>query len=201
VRYDVQSSPGGLGVRVPIYAHGSDVTEQDFARMQAGIDHTWNEQFEICRNGECSPVWFEPAFSQDTPTGANVIRDAGRGPTTVRKWQTEDTHHIAAEDRFRDRGSVELAAGHEFGHLIGNPDEYWKTATQFQAITGREPLESELTSRGYTDASNGMGRTGEPMLPRHLEHLAAWVEAQEPDGGTVTIQPRDDSECTLFDGD
>lgn len=201
VRYNLDSSSEGLGVHVPIYAHPSDVGDEDFERMATGIDATWNDQFEVCRNGDCAPVTFKPEFRHDDPKPANVIVDGGSGPTTTRRWQTEDVGPIDEADRLRDRGSVELAAGHEFGHLIGAPDEYWKTYEQFVAITGREPLETELTSRGFSNRDNGMGRTGEPMLPRHLEHLAEWVEGLDPEGGTVTIEPRADAECTLYDGD
>jgi hypothetical protein len=201
VQYGLQSSPAGLGVHVPIHAHESDVDDATLQRMYDGIDATWNNQFEVCRNGECAPVQFAPEFRRERQGNENIIGDAGAGPTNVRYWQTEDEHPIAPEDRLNDRGSVELAAGHEFGHLLGIPDEYGRSPANFEAVTGRPPTVDEIQRNGTVKAAdNGMGTTGEPMLPRHLQHMADWVEAQDPEGGTVTIRARPDAECQPFDG-
>ena len=175
VSYDFRSFADGVEVHVPIYAHPADASDEVVSRWADGIDATWNDQFEITRNGDRFPLTFHPEFSRERKGNENIVGDAGAGPADSRYWQTIDKHSIDPTKGLNDRHSVENAAAHEFGHLMGIPDEYGWDPNTFRAITGREAEEHEIRAGTAQAADNGMGTVGEPMLPRHLKHLEEWL--------------------------
>jgi len=76
---------------------------------------------------------------------------------------------------------VAQAPVHEFGHLIGNADEYNRTAEHYVQVTGQA-----VTSRGtvpetdtagttrYTNSLSLMG-SGTHIEPRHANSVLEWV--------------------------
>ena len=79
------------------------------ATWRNGIIATWSNRFD-CRapNGGSQPVTFDVQW---VGSGAHhVVRvQSGPGRSNMRLWDTSDTGNVAA---------------HEFGHMLGHPDEY-----------------------------------------------------------------------------
>ena len=77
--------------------------------------------------------------------------------------------------------AVSQAPVHEFGHLIGNNDEYNRTAEHYVQVTGagrhqrRRPSETDTagTTR-YTNSLSLMG-SGTTIEPRHADSVVDWV--------------------------
>ena len=189
-RYNLESNATGVNISVPIYTHPADADDSVLERWSNGIDYAWNDQFELERNGDKFPIEFHPEFTRDRTSDATAI-GATRGHSEMRRWLTEDRHGRTTESALRDPDSVETTAGHEFGHLIGNPDEYGHSRDDLNEITGR----TRDWAEGTTERGSGMGTSGDPMLPRHLQMIADWIETRDPDGGTPTITAKYPGEC------
>jgi hypothetical protein len=78
-----------------------------------------------------------------------------------------------------------ISPNHEFGHMLGNPDEYFLSAEHFQEVTGIDPataapgaVTSETDTEGntrYANPSNIMGISSQPAQPRHLIFFLNWL--------------------------
>lgn len=140
-----------LGVHVPI--HPVNATDEMIERWHDGIDATWNNQF-IARQGNTEfPIEFWPEFIRDwkeLPDGFNTVEAGGSARSDMRHWRSEDPYRPDDPKRWSDQDSLELEAGHEFGHLINIPDEYGHGPGVFEKITGRSPDPAELRSDGYS---------------------------------------------------
>jgi hypothetical protein len=80
-------------------------------RWRDGIVEKWSNQFACCTAPECATrrnLTFEVLW--DAPTPHHTVR-VRRGPARSNQstWDTEDTGDVAS---------------HEFGHMLGHPDEY-----------------------------------------------------------------------------
>jgi hypothetical protein len=73
---------------------------------------------------------------------------------------------------------------HEFGHMLGNPDEYGLSAADFQARTGAAPTAATATAQTdtaattrYTARTSVMSQGSEPVQARHFDYFRDWINA------------------------
>jgi hypothetical protein len=93
-------------------ANAKDViTDKVIARWEEGIKRRWNGKFRLRNKGKTLDVWFLPIFVFHDPA-------AHHGVTVKPEEPTVSNEHLWHEDDSAD------TAAHEFGHMIGNPDEY-----------------------------------------------------------------------------
>lgn len=87
---------------------------------RTGIESTWSNRWALGRSGEAAcPLDFEVQWVTTDPHHTVRVR-AGSGATNKGTWYTADSGAVAA---------------HEFGHMLGHPDEY-PSAT----CPGRSPV-------------------------------------------------------------
>jgi hypothetical protein len=134
------------------------ISDKAVARWEGGIKRRWNGKFRLRGGGgKTLDVWFLPIFVYHDDAAHHTVRVLpGDETSNEHKWYEEDSADTAA---------------HEFGHMIGNPDEYnlpgskaeipaalglsdaEKARSSWEGLTGKPaPLKDE----GY-DMENLMG--------------------------------------------
>jgi hypothetical protein len=91
------------------------ITDKAIGRWERGIDRYWNGKFRLRNGAQALDVHFVPVFvfyDNKAHQKVRVIEDEGR--SARRKWHEDDSEDTAA---------------HEFGHMLGNADEYNLPAT------------------------------------------------------------------------
>ncbi len=128
------------------------ITEQTLTSLRRAWETTiqdrWSNRWSIGRAGENAlPVRFDVRWVEANEHHAvRVI--AGPAPTNMGTWDTEDTGAVAA---------------HEFGHMIGNPDEY------------SEP--DRCPNRNPVDTGTIMDNNSNTIPSRLLDRVAANVQS------------------------
>jgi hypothetical protein len=84
-------------------------------RWKRGIEDKWSYRFSCCERPACAAacaLTFEVQWTSDSPhLTVRVMRGGGR--SNLGLWHTDDSGDVAS---------------HEFGHLLGHPDEYAEPA-------------------------------------------------------------------------
>ena len=76
---------------------------------QNGIETTWGNRWGVGRQGEVTlPLVFDVQWTTNNPHHSVRVR-TGPARSNMTTWDTNDTAGVAA---------------HEFGHMLGHPDEY-----------------------------------------------------------------------------
>jgi hypothetical protein len=101
-------------VRIRLYNDPTNernvISDAAIARWERGIDRYWNGKFRLRNGGQTLDVYFLPVFVfYDTSAHHNVRVLPGDERSAMRRWYEDDSEDTAA---------------HEFGHMLGNPDEY-----------------------------------------------------------------------------
>jgi hypothetical protein len=101
-------------VRIRLYNDPSNerdvISDEAIARWERGIDRYWNGKFRFRYGSRTLDVYFIPVFVfYDTSAHHNVRVLPGDERSSRTKWYEDDSEDTAA---------------HEFGHMLGNPDEY-----------------------------------------------------------------------------
>lgn len=98
--------------------------------------------------------------------GATEGGRAGRGGTTsMTGWGVNDTVDVS----------------HEFGHMLGNPEEYFTTDGTDYTYGG--------TKRGFRDADGGiMNNPSNNPLPRNYRLICRQAQQVMGSGATCTVQ-------------
>ena len=148
---------------------------------------TWDGKFKLKNTDKEIPLKF------------NVSLDGGPNVVTAHsgKWvwpNLNAANWFVPDDRQPgQKEAVTQAPVHEFGHLIGNKDEYALSAKHFIEVTGRDPTKElkpktkggkarvleEKDRKGnkrYTDNVSVMGAGG-PVLAAHIKPIEDWVNA------------------------
>ena len=89
----------------------SSLLDEVKERWKRGIENKWSYRFACCRRPGCTSacaLTFEVQWVTSNPhLTVRVKKDSGR--TNLGLWHTNDSGDVAS---------------HEFGHLLGHPDEY-----------------------------------------------------------------------------
>jgi len=146
---------------VKIKVKGS-VTEAQKAAWKKAVEDKWNGKAKLCCTGGNCPDGYKVAVvlqyvtsGQDYEVTANNpgADEGGRaglaGTTSMTGWGVDDTTDIT----------------HEFGHMLGNPEEYFTTDGTDYSDGGKKD--------GFRDADGGiMNNPANDPLPRNFQPIA-----------------------------
>jgi hypothetical protein len=179
-------------VRIRLVEHSANtrsvITDKLVARWRRSIDRYWNNRFQATNGPTVLTISFLPLFvynSDDNPHFTVNVKE-GSGRANVSNWQAEDDE--------------EDTAAHEFGHMIGNPDEYNLPGTAAEIPTNVPVFNQPGTTRTMTAAerqqNTWQGLTGETKpvntagydmpnlmgsggltLVRHVQPIVTWYNA------------------------
>jgi hypothetical protein len=174
--FDVAYYRDRLQVTVRINLRPTD----DTARTQmATVQSTWESNIETAwknfnlTNGAANlPLRFDCVF-----TASNPHHEVDVHPGIPSGWPGVDMTNWYT-------GRL-VSPNHEFGHMLGNPDEYFVSQAHYTAITGEDPtaaapgtVVSETDTAGKTRYANQtgiMGVSSQPVQPRHLDYFVRWI--------------------------
>lgn len=131
-----------------------------------GIINKWSNRFD-CRapNGERSPINFDVQWV--TANAHHVVRvRPGPERSNMTNWDTQDSGDVAS---------------HEFGHMLGNPDEY-----NDASCPGRNPVNTGTVMDDNTEA-----------VARHLTNIASFHCGHSP-RSRLAIVDRFGEVATMF---
>jgi hypothetical protein len=142
------------------------------------IQAAWGNRFRLTNGQRTIPLRFQVNLDSG-PNHVNVHSGVWAWPNlNAGNWFAPDHEQVPQQEE-----AVSQAPVHEFGHLIGNVDEYNRTAEHYVQVT-QQPLTShgtvpETDTAGVTRYTNslsimGSGRTVEP---RHIDNILGWVNA------------------------
>jgi hypothetical protein len=197
-----------LRITVHTYVADPSVSQGLIDRWLAGIKATWNGRFRIVADSPPGqyvavpisadgtespaclqaqewrvPVEFRPLFYTDaqnapqrgdrSPDIHEVVDPNAAGGSTHRWWKS-DRH---------DGQTVEHCAAHEFGHFIGNQDEYGLSLETFRKVVGRDPTPDETLVDGngsptgyYSKLDSVMGAfMFQAAWERHVQRFVDWL--------------------------
>ena len=112
----------------------TEITDKIVARWEAGIAKVWNRKLRLRSGAKKLDVWFVPVFVYHDDNAHHQVKVGPGGTgTNEHNWHAEDDGKVAA---------------HEFGHMLGNPDEYSlpATAAEIPAALGLTPEELKRTT-------------------------------------------------------
>ncbi|MEO8687338.1 MAG: hypothetical protein ABI611_03835 [Solirubrobacteraceae bacterium] len=88
----------------------TEITDEVVARWEASIGKLWNGKFRLRSGANALDVWFVPVFVYHDDNAHHQVKvTMGGARSDEGNWHAEDAGEVAA---------------HEFGHMLGNPDEY-----------------------------------------------------------------------------
>jgi hypothetical protein len=120
--------------------------EEVKARWKQGIEDKWSYRFSCCRRPACTSrcdLTFEVQWTNENPH-LTVRVKKGDGRSNLSLWHTNDSGDVAS---------------HEFGHLMGHPDEY----SEPSVCPDRSPVN---TGTVMDDNSEVVQRLCEPFCNR-----------------------------------
>jgi hypothetical protein len=102
-------SPCLVKAEVRIRVNGS-IAQADLVAWEKAIEGKWSKKFKVCDQGCCCRDGFAiEADVQWVGSGEHHVVTAGGGTANMRNWGRSDRDEVA----------------HEFGHMLGNYDEYF----------------------------------------------------------------------------
>jgi hypothetical protein len=149
------------------------------ATWSANISGAWNGKFRITNGQRTIPIQFRPNLGS---SGANAVTVH----SGVWVWPALNASNWFVPDPAvpSQMAAVSTAPIHEFGHLIGNLDEYMIGAAHYLTVVGRTPVgdpnaAAETDTAGTTRYANTVSVMGQgsTILQRHVEKLLTWVNA------------------------
>jgi hypothetical protein len=190
--FDLEYQRTGLicTVRINVTGAGAAVTRnlpRSQQIWQSNIESAWNRQYKVTNANHDIPLIFNVNF---TGSGAhhNVTAHAGVPVwpgLNMLNWFVDDPATTSA-----NRGYVNRAAIHEFGHMIGNPDEYQLSQAHYLATVGTNPTTDPNATatadtagtNSYTNRNSVMGGLTVAGLPgpvqqRHVTFMLTWINA------------------------
>jgi hypothetical protein len=119
------------------------VTPQLISTWRSGIESNWNNRFRFTNGPVTLPVVFVPLFDRGG-SGDHIVRVTPRPPASGRADQS-DWHAIMDG----------TTAAHEFGHMLGNVDEYRLPAgpAQIPASLALSPAEAAASTQQGLEAA------------------------------------------------
>jgi len=158
------------------------------------IQGAWNGKFTVSNPDHTLPLQFNPVF---TGGGAHQTVNLRSGTPT---WPGYNMGNWYVNDPTRANSLNSCA--HEFGHMLGNPDEYWRPASDYQEVVGVDPTadpnasvdtDSAGTDR-FTNTASIMGSGGHngTIDPRHVDRFLTWLNQnrrRDSDSGRFAEDP------------
>jgi hypothetical protein len=88
----------------------TEITDKVVSRWEKSIGRLWNGKFRLRSADKKLDVWFVPVFVYHDENAHHQVKVTHGGARSDEgNWHSEDEGEVAA---------------HEFGHMLGNPDEY-----------------------------------------------------------------------------
>lgn len=122
-------------------------------RWKRGIEDKWSYRFACCQRPGCHSacaLTFEVVWTTDRPHLQVRVKKGG-GRSNLSLWHTDDSGDVAS---------------HEFGHLLGHPDEY----SENDVCPGRDPVD---TGTVMDDNSEVVQRLCQPFCDRLAQDTTA----------------------------
>ncbi len=151
---------------------------------QSNILAAWDNKFQLQNTERTIPIRFQVNLGSG-PNHVNVHSGRWAWPNlNAGNWFVPDPVNVPEQ-----AAAVSQAPVHEFGHLIGNLDEYKVGAAHYIAVTGQNPVgdpntipetDSAGTTR-YTNSLSVMGQ-GTSVLGRHMTSILSWVNTNRRSG-------------------
>ena len=146
---------------------------------RGNIEGAWNGKFRLTNGQRTIPMRFHANLGSSGPNAVTAHSGRWAWPNlNAGNWFVPDS---AIPDQ---QSAVSTAPIHEFGHLIGNLDEYSIGAAHYLAVVGTSPVTDpnavpETDTAGttrYTNSLSVMG-TGTTILQRHVQGILTQVNA------------------------
>jgi len=116
-----------------------EITDKVVARWERGIARVWNGKLRLRSGTRTLDVWFIPMFLYgDAPAHHDVTVTAGDDRSDEHHWHADDEGDVAA---------------HEFGHMLGNPDEYNLPATAAEIPASFKLTPDEVKRNNWKDVT------------------------------------------------
>jgi hypothetical protein len=135
-RFDWRFESGQMQIHVRVHFEPEEGVTVPLTTWQSQIDSVWNQYALVEPGGQSIPIQMS-------------LVNAGGGKR-IRVVQNSNPGTYAPPDRANAGKWYPVmppdTAPHEFGHLIGLPDEYQRTHPDFQSITGGVPTGPTNTS-------------------------------------------------------
>ena len=174
--FQINVSPHGLAV-VVVITYLDEVEESVVERWERGIADNWDGRFAATNQSISYPIHVQPLFvpaKSGLSAVGNMIEVGGSGRGASHRWPTEDHPTDPA-------ATVENVAAHEFGHLLGNADEYGLSRENMVAATGQQPAQHHENTNGtFTNRDSIMGALDQPVEARHFQRIADWLNDTVP---------------------
>jgi hypothetical protein len=140
------------------------------------IQAAWGSRFELTNGDRTIPLRFHISLDAGS-NHVNVHSGVWAWPNlNAGNWFAPDHEQVPQQEE-----AVSQAPVHEFGHLIGNADEYNRTAEHYVQVTGQAvtspgtvPETDTAGTTRYTNSLSLMG-SGTTIEPRHASSIVDWV--------------------------
>lgn len=191
--YDLEYQRTGLicTVRINVTGAGAAVTAnlpRSKQIWESNIERAWNRQYKLSNANHDIPLIFNVNFTSSS-AHHNVAAHAGVPVwpgLNMLNWFVDDPATNAA-----NREYVNNAAIHEFGHMIGNPDEYQLSQAHYTATVGTNPTTDpnatatpdSAGTNSFTNTNSVMGgqlpgtNLPGPVQMRHVAFMTTWLNA------------------------
>ena len=151
------------------------------SRWRSGIQGIWNNRFSLTNGTATLRLVFDPVFTEQNPHHTVKV-DPRDGRSDEGTWYEND--------------SDPLTVPHEFGHMLGNPDEYNLPGSmaEIPASAGLSPAEQRRSSwegiygrarpqsSGGYDAPGSIMSSGRTVERRHVQNILGFFNAHLSSG-------------------
>jgi hypothetical protein len=164
----------------PVDDRAKELLPAAITTWTTNIQNAWNDKFKITNGQRTIPLRFHPQLGESGTNEVNVHSGEWVWPNlNAGNWFVPDTVNQPGQ-----ADAVAKAPIHEFGHLIGNLDEYSITAAHYLEVVGTaaatDPNANAQTDTAgttrYTNVNSIMGQGG-PALQRHVQNILDFVNA------------------------
>jgi hypothetical protein len=156
-KYSIYMYDNGIVVEVRIKLNGK-VADETKRLWQEGINAKWNDKYRFTNGKRTVSLSFWAVFTDVNP---HAVVDVVNKPKTSGDW--DRSHWDAGDGEGDTQGD---AAAHEFGHMIGNKDEY----NLPDGKGGKKNLDGVMNS-AHQEAKE-----------RHFQQFLDWLNAHRAKG-------------------
>jgi hypothetical protein len=183
-------------VRIALAAQDTTANAEQGARSaewKTWIESAWDNQYNLRNPSTSLPIRVSCEFTSSNPHHTVSIYSATTGPG----WPTgyNMTNWYYKNSAYSSRAMV-----HEFGHMLGNPDEYDQSQANFTARVGAPvtsgagtnatvrhdtPTAAHPVAQDTYSATNSVMNQGdEPVQARHFDYFRDWINAHRRQNAT-----------------